>query len=217
MDKNAYFDGVSPAMLFVTQLYLPSSSSFTPPSDSWFCMMFLSSSKNWNDSCPWVWVCSIQIIVLDPCDIWLRKTSGRTVKSYIGTEKKQFCRGQLRLAKINTTQQIVCVQIPCILVNNDLHTKTYLATIRSCCFLLTPLLKTKLNKKRQKNHKQRPSNVHGVRNWNPRYIVSGAMVCKYTIQRIIHALCQILYFLSRHTEKTSVLFHIHCWHGVLPL
>ena len=40
MDKNAYFDGVSPAMLFVTQLYLPSSSSFTPPSDSWFCMMF---------------------------------------------------------------------------------------------------------------------------------------------------------------------------------
>ena len=45
MDKNAYFDGVSPALLFVTQLYLPSSSSFTPPSDSWFCMMFLSSSK----------------------------------------------------------------------------------------------------------------------------------------------------------------------------
>ena len=135
MDKNAYFDGVSPALLFVTQLYLPSSSSFTPPSDSWFCMMFLSSSKNWNDSCPWVWVCSIQIIVLDPCDIWLRKTSGRTVKSYIGTEKKQFCRGQLRLAKINTTQQIVCVQIPCILVNNDLHSRTYLATIRSCCFL----------------------------------------------------------------------------------
>ena len=27
-----------------------------------------------------------------------------------------------------------------------------------------PLLKTKLNKKRQKNHKQCPSNVHGVRN-----------------------------------------------------
>ena len=53
-----------------------------------------------------------------------------------------------------------------------------------------PLLKTKLNKKRQKNHKQCPSNVHDVRNWNHRYIVSGTMVCKYTIQRIIHALPQ---------------------------
>ena len=92
------------------------------------------------------------------------RPAAEQLKVTLEPKKKQFCRGQLRLAKINTTQQIVCVQIPCILVNNDLHTKTYLATIRSCCFLLTPLLKTKLNKKRQKNHKQRPSNAHGVRN-----------------------------------------------------
>ena len=45
------------------------------------------------------------------------------------------CRGQLCLAKINTAQQLVCAQIPCILVNNDLPTRIYLATIRSYCFL----------------------------------------------------------------------------------
>lgn len=39
------------------------------------------------------------------------------------------------LAKMNMTQQLACVQTPYILVNNDLHTRIYPATIRNYCFL----------------------------------------------------------------------------------
>lgn len=39
------------------------------------------------------------------------------------------------LAKMNMTQQLACVQTPCILVDNDLHTRIYPATIRNYCFL----------------------------------------------------------------------------------
>lgn len=39
------------------------------------------------------------------------------------------------LAKMNMTQQLACVQTPCILVNNDLRTRIYPATIRNYCFL----------------------------------------------------------------------------------
>lgn len=39
------------------------------------------------------------------------------------------------LVKMNMTQQLACVQTPYILVNNDLRTRIYPATIRNYCFL----------------------------------------------------------------------------------
>lgn len=39
------------------------------------------------------------------------------------------------LVKMNMTQQLACVQTPCILVSNDLRTRIYPATIRNYCFL----------------------------------------------------------------------------------
>ena len=77
------------------------------------------------------------------------------------------CRGQLCLAKINTAQQLACAQIPCILVNNDLPTRIYLATIRSYCFLQDSsksLPKNYIWLKTAKNYKRCPSNAHGVGN-----------------------------------------------------
>ena len=57
------------------------------------------------------------------------------VQDYLKPTVSEICRGrgQVRMVKINTTQQLVCVQIPCILVNNDLHTRIYPTTIRSYC------------------------------------------------------------------------------------
>lgn len=79
------------------------------------------------------------------------------------------CGGQVRLVKINTTQQIVCVQFPCIIVNNDLHTRIYPRTIRSYHFLQGSLkilnLKRNLAKESKKHtNDRRPSNEHGVGN-----------------------------------------------------
>lgn len=39
------------------------------------------------------------------------------------------------LVKMNMTQQLACVQTLCILLNNDLRTRIYPATIRNYCFL----------------------------------------------------------------------------------
>ena len=62
------------------------------------------------------------------------------------------------------TQQLICVQVPFILVINDLHTRISPMTIRSYCFLHDSLkiliYKLNLEKKiTKKNHKRRSSNA----------------------------------------------------------
>lgn len=89
------------------------------------------------------------------------------------------CRGQLCLAKINTAQQLVWAQIPCILVNNDLPTRIYLATIRSYCFLQDSLkiLSYKINLTKKGEEKLQTTLNQFTRHGKlcPRYIVSGVI------------------------------------------
>ena len=91
------------------------------------------------------------------------------------------CRGQLCLAKINTAQQLVCAQIPCILVNNDLPTRIYLATIRSYCFLQDSsksLPKNYIWLKTAKKLQTMPKQRSRRGKLRPRHVVSGAIDCK---------------------------------------
>ena len=70
--------------------------------------------------------------------IFLPFISSRTTlvnRSWLDNLNFKWCSGQLTLPKITTTQQLVCVQFPCIPINNDFKTRIYLATIRSYCFL----------------------------------------------------------------------------------
>ena len=79
-----------------------------------------------------------------------------------------FVWGPATLGKINTTQQLLCIQIPCILVqdnHNEWQMRIYLATIWSYCFLhsLKSFAKTNLAKiAKKKNCRQHSSNAHGV-------------------------------------------------------
>ena len=81
-----------------------------------------------------------------------------------------FVWGPATLGKINTTQQLLCIQIPCILVQdnyNEWQMRIYLATIWSYCFLhsFKSFAKTNLAKIAKKNCRQHSSNTHGVGNY----------------------------------------------------
>ena len=64
------------------------------------------------------------------------------------------------------TQQLVCVQVPFILVNNDLHTRISPMTIRSYCFLQDSLkiliYKLNLEKKHQRKTTREAQAMHIV-------------------------------------------------------
>ena len=86
------------------------------------------------------------------------------------------------LGKINTTQQLLCIQIPCILVqdnHNEWQMRIYLATIWSYCFFhsLKCFAKTNSAKTAKKNCRQCSSNAHGVEKLRPKYLVSGTINC----------------------------------------
>ena len=121
------------------------------------------------------------------------------------------CRGQLCLAKINTAQQLACAQIPCILVNNDLPTRIYLATIRSYCFLQDSsksLPKNYIWLKTAKKLQTMPKQRSWRGKLRPRYIVSGAIDCK-EIKRIIHT------SRTQHNDSARAPIEIS-WSGVQP-
>lgn len=114
-------------------------------------------------------VCSI----LDLCFFFSRTLTGHHFYYFslfyqrvVEAEKNQHSlRGQLSSAKISTTQQLVCVQLPYILINNDLYTRICPATIRSCCFT---------GWKTPKKCQRLPSNAHGAGNSTLR-ILSAAL------------------------------------------
>ena len=98
----------------------------------------------------------------------MRYNSSDRYKHYEITMRDYVCWGLLRLAKINATQQLVGIQIPCVLVNNDVCTRIYPAAIRSYCFFRDSLkilsYKINLTKKPKKNYKRRSSNSQGMGN-----------------------------------------------------
>ena len=77
------------------------------------------------------------------------------------------------LGKINTTQQLLCIQIPCIFVqdnHNEWKTRIYLATIWSYCFLhsLKSFAKTNLAKIAKKKTVGNTQAIHMVWETTPK-------------------------------------------------
>ena len=109
----------------------------------------------------------------------MRYNSSDRYKHYEITIRDYVCWGLLRLAKINATQQLVGVQIPCVLVNNDVCTRIYPAAIRSYCFLQDSLkiLSCKINLTKNGKEKLQTTLKQFTRHGKlcPRYIVSGVI------------------------------------------
>ena len=110
------------------------------------------------------------------------------------------CRGPAALGKINMTQQILCVQIPCILVqdnHNEWPMRIYPATIRSYCFLhsLKSLAETNSAKTAKKKTASNVEATHMAWGTTPE-VYCQRRYKTHVMQRIIHMLLSYSTFFS---------------------